>query len=87
VFADELKMSAQGRSRPPVSVVVLTSNEEANIAACLQSVRWADEVFVVDCFSTDRTVEIANSLGAKTHSHPFEGYAKQRNWALQNIPL
>jgi len=86
-FADELKMPAQDRSRPPVSVVVLTYNEEVNIAACLRSVRWADEVFVVDCLSTDLTVEISKSLGAKAYSHPFDGYAKQRNWALQNLPL
>ena len=87
VFADELKTPIQGRSRPSVSVVVLTHNEEANIAACLRSVRWADEAFVVDSLSTDRTVEIAKSLGAKAYSHPFEGYAKQRNWALQSLPL
>jgi glycosyltransferase involved in cell wall biosynthesis len=71
----------------PVSVIVLTRDEEANIAACLESVRWAGEVFVVDCLSTDRTVEIAKSLGARIYLHPFEGYAKQRNWALASLPL
>lgn len=71
----------------PVSVVVLTRNEEVNVRACLQSVAWADEVFVVDSLSTDRTAEIAVSIGARVFFHPFEGYAKQRNWALDHLPL
>jgi glycosyltransferase involved in cell wall biosynthesis len=69
----------------PVSVFILTRNEEANIAACLQSVDWADEVFMVDSLSTDRTVEIAEAMGAQVYSHPFEGYPQQRNWALDNL--
>jgi len=71
----------------PVSALVLTLNEEANIAACLESSRWAAEVLVVDSLSADRTAEIAKSLGAHVYSHPFEGYAKQRNWALDNLPF
>ena len=75
-------------ARPaPVSVLIITYNEEANIARCLESVRWASEVFVVDSFSTDRTVEIAKSLGAKVYLHPFESYAKQWNWAFDNLPF
>jgi glycosyltransferase involved in cell wall biosynthesis len=70
-----------------VSALVLTLDEEANIAGCLESLRWAAEVFVVDSGSEDRTVEIAQALGAKVLSHPFEAYAKQRNWALQNLPF
>ncbi len=73
--------------RIPASMLVLTHNEEANIGACLQSVGWAGEVFVVDSFSTDRTAEIALSMGAKVYSHRFEGYAKQRNWALRSLPF
>jgi len=72
---------------PPVSVLVLTRNEEANIAGCLESVRWAPEVFVVDSFSTDATVEIAESMGAKTCQHAFENCAAQWNWALNNLPF
>jgi glycosyltransferase involved in cell wall biosynthesis len=71
----------------PVSVLVITRNEEANIGACLASVEWASEVFVVDSLSTDRTVEIAESLGAKVTPHSFAGYAEQRNWALGNLPI
>jgi glycosyltransferase involved in cell wall biosynthesis len=73
--------------KAPVSVLILTRNEEANIAACLESVRWAGEVFVVDSFSTDRTVQLAERLGAKVYSHAFEGYAAQRNWALDRLPF
>jgi len=71
----------------PVTVLILTHNEELNVTDCLRSVDWAAEVFVVDCSSEDRTVEIAQALGAKVFSHPFEGYAKQRNWALENLPF
>jgi glycosyltransferase involved in cell wall biosynthesis len=71
----------------PVTVLVLTHNEELNVTDCLRSVGRAAEVFVVDCGSEDRTVEIARALGAKVFSHPFEGYAKQRNWALENLPF
>jgi glycosyltransferase involved in cell wall biosynthesis len=73
--------------RTPVSVLVLTHDEEVNIAACVQSVSWAAEVIVVDSFSADKTVEIAGCLGAHVYSHRFEGYAKQRNWALSNVPI
>src|SRR5574337_758073 len=71
----------------PLSAVVLALNEEANIAACLKSREWADEVFVVDSLSADRTVEVSEKLGAKVFAHPFEGYAKQRNWAINNLPF
>src|SRR5205085_7460154 len=73
--------------KSPASVVILTLNEEANIVSCLQSIDWAAEVFVVDSGSHDHTVEFAQALGVKVFSHPFEGYAKQRNWALQNLPF
>src|SRR5271169_2844409 len=71
----------------PLTVIILTRNEEVNVAACLQSAGWAEEVFVVDSLSTDRTVEVAKAMGAQVNLHPFDGYAKQRNWALQNLPL
>jgi glycosyltransferase involved in cell wall biosynthesis len=71
----------------PVSVLILTRNEEANIAACLESVRWASEAFVVDSFSTDRTVGIAVNHGAGVCCHGFEGYSAQRNWALDHLPF
>lgn len=73
--------------RPPVSVVVLTLNEEINIAECLDSCAWSDDVHVLDSGSEDRTRERAEAGGAKVHVHPFESFGKQRNWAIDNIPL
>ena len=71
-----------------LSIIVLTFNEEANLPACLESVRSLDaDLFVVDSGSTDRTCEIARAAGATVASHPFEHYAAQRNWAQQNLPL
>jgi glycosyltransferase involved in cell wall biosynthesis len=69
----------------PVSVLILTHNEELNVADCLESVQWAAEVFVVDSLSSDRTVEISTALGARVYPHPFEGFADQRNWAIENL--
>jgi glycosyltransferase involved in cell wall biosynthesis len=66
----------------PLSVAVITLNEEANIARCLESVGWADERLVVDCGSEDRTLEIAAELGARVEVEPWRGYAAQKNFAL-----
>lgn len=74
-------------SRVPLSVVILTGDEEVNIAQCLESVQWAAELFVVDSGSTDKTVEIAKALGAKVCFHAFASFAGQRNWALDNLPF
>jgi glycosyltransferase involved in cell wall biosynthesis len=72
----------------PISVIVLTYNEEANIGPCLDTiVDWAHEVFVVDSDSTDRTVEIATKYNAKIFQHPFETYSRKRNWAQANLPI
>ncbi len=71
--------------RPPVTVVILAVNEELTIADCLSSCSWCDDVHVVDSGSTDRTVEIAESMGATVHYNPFESFGQQRNWAIENI--
>jgi acetyltransferase-like isoleucine patch superfamily enzyme len=71
----------------PVSVVILTLNEEVNIVDCLASCGWSDDVHVLDSGSEDRTVELAREHGAQVHSHPFESFGRQRNWAIDNIPL
>jgi (heptosyl)LPS beta-1,4-glucosyltransferase len=68
---------------PQVSVVVLTRNEEDNIADCLDTVQWADETLVLDSLSDDATVEIARSKGAQVRERPFDNYALQRNAALE----
>lgn len=64
-----------------LSVVVLTFNEATNIEACLESVKWADEIIVVDSGSTDDTVTIAKKYTDRTIFHPWEGYSGQRNFA------
>ena len=70
-----------------VSVLVPTLDEELNLPACLDSVAWADEVFVVDSFSHDRTIDIAREHGAHVVQHAFESYSRQKNWALENLPF
>lgn len=72
--------------RPPVSVVILTLNEQVNIVECLESCAWADDVHVLDSGSEDGTAELARRHGAHVHFHPFESFGKQRNWAIEHIP-
>jgi glycosyltransferase involved in cell wall biosynthesis len=74
--------------RAPVTLLVLTFNEERNLPACLESVAgWAREIVVVDSGSTDRTVSIAEDYGARVFVHPFETHARQWQWALANASL
>jgi glycosyltransferase involved in cell wall biosynthesis len=70
-----------------VSALVPTLNEEMNLPECLESLDWVDEVFVVDSFSSDRTVEIAGTHGAHVVQHAFESYSGQKNWALDTLPF
>ncbi len=66
-----------------ISVVIITYNEEDNIERCLESVRGtADEIVVVDSFSSDRTAEICKTSGVKLIQHHFEGHIEQKNYAL-----
>lgn len=73
----------------PVSILIIAFNEEENIRQVLESViKLSDDVFIVDSNSTDKTQEICKeyeSRGVKIVQHPFENYAAQRNWALQNL--
>ncbi len=72
-----------------LSVIILTYNEELHIRRCLENVLpFAKKVFVVDCFSTDKTKEIALRLGAEVVEHAWPGnQAEQFNWALDNLPI
>lgn len=75
-------------SKLPVSVLIPAKNEQANLAACLESVARADEVFVVDSQSSDRSIEISESYGAKVVQFHFNGrWPKKKNWALDNLPF
>lgn len=69
--------------RQKVSAAIITLNEEKNLPRCLNSIRWVDEMVVVDAGSTDRTVEIAAAAGAKVYQIPWPGYAKQWENAVQ----
>jgi len=71
--------------RPPISVLILTRNEERDLPGCLDSVAWCDDVHVFDSLSTDRTVEIAGARGARVTTRAFDGYASQRNAALHGL--
>ena len=75
-------------SKIPVSVLIPAKNEEANLPACLESVKRADEVFIVDSQSSDRSAEIAESYGAKVVQFHFNGrWPKKKNWSLENLPF
>ena len=69
-----------------VSAVILTLNEERNIVECIGALReWCDDIVVYDSFSSDRSVELANELGAWVVQRRFDNYAAQRNAALRGI--
>ena len=65
-----------------LSVIIITKNEAENIRACLESVKWADEIIVVDSGSSDATVEICREFGAQVHEHDWPGFGMQKNRAL-----
>jgi glycosyltransferase involved in cell wall biosynthesis len=72
-----------------LSVIILTYNEEIHIRRCLENVnQFASKVYVVDCFSKDKTKELAEEMGAKVFLHSWPGnQAEQFNWALDNLPI
>lgn len=70
-----------------LSVLIPTLNEELNLPDCLASVAWADEVFVIDAFSSDGTLEIAKHAGATVVQHVWQNYSQQKNWALDHLPF
>jgi glycosyltransferase involved in cell wall biosynthesis len=72
----------------PISVLIPGKNEEQNLPACLESVAPADEVFLVDSQSEDRSVEIAKHYGANIVQFYFNGtWPKKKNWSLENLPF
>ena len=68
-----------------VSVLILTLNEEINIAACLESLSWCDDVVVLDSLSTDRTRAIAEEHGARVVTRAFDNWSAHQNWAVTHI--
>jgi glycosyltransferase involved in cell wall biosynthesis len=66
-----------------LSVVIITFNEEHNIGRCLESIKdIADDIVIVDSYSSDKTLEIARSKGARIVQHKFEGHIEQKNYAI-----
>jgi len=70
-----------------VSVLILTLDEEANLPDCLRSVKWSDDIVVLDSFSRDRTVALAQERGARVVQRRFDNWAAHQNWALEHIPF
>jgi glycosyltransferase involved in cell wall biosynthesis len=66
-----------------ISIAIITKDEERNIRACLESVKWADEVVVVDNGSTDRTVAVCQEYGARVFREDWKGYSGQKNSAIE----
>jgi glycosyltransferase involved in cell wall biosynthesis len=72
----------------PITVIIAARNEEENLPACLRSVRFCDQVIVVDSQSTDRTAEISRGLCAEVHQFHYRGgWPKKRQWAMDNLPV
>ncbi len=69
----------------PLSVIITTFNEEVNVGACIESALWADEILVVDSFSTDKTVEIAKGYPVSVKQREYFGSAAQKNWSLDRV--
>lgn len=77
---------AKREERPGLSAIITTYNEEANIAACIESLLWCDEILVVDSFSTDRTPEIVAGYEKVTFvQRTYFGSAAQKNWAMDQV--
>jgi glycosyltransferase involved in cell wall biosynthesis len=73
-------------TRPAVSAIVTTLNEEQNIAECIESLLWCDEILIVDSFSTDRTAEICRSFDkVRFYQRTYYGSAAQKNWAMDQV--
>lgn len=74
-------MNPESRPREPISACVISYNEERKIRRCLESLRWCEEIVVLDSFSTDRTMEIAREFTGRVYQHEWLGYVGQRNLA------
>ncbi len=70
------------------TAIIMTKNEEKNIVDCLKSMQgFAKRCVVIDCGSTDKTVELSEQYGASVYFHEFEYYARQFNWGIQNCDI
>lgn len=72
-------------NQPKIAAIVITKNEERNITACLESLKWVDELIVVDAESADRTVKLAKAHTSKVYVRPWPGYGPQKNFAMDQV--
>ena len=87
-LGEQIERSSSAVTPAPLSVIILSFNEETNLPACLDSLNGLRcSVFVLDSFSTDKTPQIAQDRGVSFHQHVFENYALQRNWSQTNLPI
>ena len=71
-----------------LTVIILTHNESLHIERCIKSLQaFAKEIFIIDSYSTDNTIEIAGNLGARIYQNPWVNHANQFQWALDNCPV
>lgn len=70
-----------------ISIIILTKNEEKDLPTCLASIKWCDDIHIVDSGSTDRTIDIAHQYEVKVWENAFESFGKQRNYALDNVAI
>ncbi len=75
-------------NKPDISIIILTFNEELHIERCISNlIPIAKQIFIVDSFSTDKTVQLSQSLGATVFQRPWKNYADQFRWGLDNCPI
>ena len=73
-------------SKVNVTFLIPIKNEAGNLPRCMDSIKWADEIVIVDSQSTDQSVMIAESYGASVHQFNYNGkWPKKKNWSLENI--
>jgi glycosyltransferase involved in cell wall biosynthesis len=70
-----------------ISVLILTLNEESNLPGCLETVKWSDDIVVLDSYSSDRTCHIAKDAGARVIQRRFDDWSSHYNWAMEHIPF
>ena len=68
-----------------VSILILTLNEEANLAACMESVAWSDDVVILDSYSSDGTLQIARAAKARVVQRRFDNWSAHQNWAVREV--
>lgn len=82
IFVSYMSDNSKNMPKAKISAFIITYNEERNLSKTLEKLTWCDEIIVVDSFSTDRTVAIAEQFGAKVIQRKFEGFGVQKQVAL-----